>query len=312
MIQTVRGVGYLMLREQPRAVIAPAARSLQGRLLLYGLVLIVAVWGASVVGHLVRRAARARRTARRPPGPGGCAAGGAAIGRNRERRAAGRPGAAPLRTQGRVPGVPPRPAGALRSANAPLTPMVDPGDRLHERLSNRARSRDTLGASSPRAGRSATCWVYVGEEQAARDEKFSGRCSAARCGLMAVALPLLALAGLVGGAPRARARCACWAAPWPIAARTRSSRCCSTMRRPRCGRCCPRSTGSSRRIGELMMESERRFTADAAHELRTPIAAIRMQAQVAAERARRGEPAPCAAVDDRGAATAPRGWSSNC
>ncbi|MEY4749063.1 MAG: hypothetical protein RIQ60_1277 [Pseudomonadota bacterium] len=34
------------------------------------------------------------------------------------------------------------------------------------------------------------------------------------------------------------------------------------------------------RITELM-ESERRFTADAAHELRTPIAAIRMQAQVA-------------------------------
>jgi two-component system sensor histidine kinase QseC len=34
------------------------------------------------------------------------------------------------------------------------------------------------------------------------------------------------------------------------------------------------------RIG-VLLESERRFTADAAHELRTPIAAIRMQAQVA-------------------------------
>jgi len=34
------------------------------------------------------------------------------------------------------------------------------------------------------------------------------------------------------------------------------------------------------RIGQLL-EAERRFTADAAHELRTPIAAIRMQAQVA-------------------------------
>ena len=34
------------------------------------------------------------------------------------------------------------------------------------------------------------------------------------------------------------------------------------------------------RIASLM-EAERRFTADAAHELRTPIAAIRAQAQVA-------------------------------
>ena len=42
------------------------------------------------------------------------------------------------------------------------------------------------------------------------------------------------------------------------------------------------------RIGEFM-DSERRFTADAAHELRTPIAAIRAQAQVARESTEAGE-----------------------
>ncbi len=46
--------------------------------------------------------------------------------------------------------------------------------------------------------------------------------------------------------------------------------------------------GLFRRIAELM-ESERRFTADAAHELRTPIAAIRAQAQVALGEADAGQ-----------------------
>src|SRR5660397_254346 len=43
---------------------------------------------------------------------------------------------------------------------------------------------------------------------------------------------------------------------------------------------CIRDNGLFERI-EQMLVSERRFTADAAHELRTPIAAIRAQAQVA-------------------------------
>ena len=45
--------------------------------------------------------------------------------------------------------------------------------------------------------------------------------------------------------------------------------------------------GLFQRIADLM-ESERRFTADAAHELRTPIAAIRAQAQVALGEAEAG------------------------
>ncbi len=65
------------------------------------------------------------------------------------------------------------------------------------------------------------------------------------------------------------------------------------------------------RIVELM-ESERRFTADAAHELRTPIAAIRAQAQVAlgeADDALRRH-----ALEATLAGLRPRrpGWSSSC
>ena len=55
-----------------------------------------------------------------------------------------------------------------------------------------------------------------------------------------------------------------------------------------------------RRIARLL-ESERRFTADAAHELRTPVAAIRMQAQVAR-----------AATDDAARAHALDGLLAGC
>ena len=69
--------------------------------------------------------------------------------------------------------------------------------------------------------------------------------------------------------------------------------------------------GLFERIAALM-EAERRFTADAAHELRTPIAAIRAQAQVALGEADDAARRHALRGHAARAATAPRGWSSSC
>jgi len=166
---------------------------------------------------------------------------------------------------------------ALRSANAPAAPLVgEPGARVkgfHTVTLERRPWRvfATRGAEHD-------VQVFVGEQLRSRD---SILWAVLRSTLwpVAVALPLLALAGW-------------WAVyrglrPLRTLGRTLAQRPAGALRpvvvpdapsemRP----LLESLNGLFARIGELL-EHERRFTGDAAHELRTPIAAIRAQAQVA-------------------------------
>ena len=251
-------------------------RSLQGRLLLYGLVLIVAVWGASVVatwfdvqheldelldGHLAQAAAllvvqQAGEIENDEP-----------LDAPTLHRYAPKV-AFQVFHDGQL---------ALRSANAPLTPMVDPGAGFTNGFRTVPIEGHAWRVFAAR-GAERDVLVYVGEEQAARNEILWAVLSGTLWP-MAVALPLLALAGW-------------WVVRRGLAPLRRLGR---TLAERRPNALEPVMLGDApsemrpmlsslnglfARIGELM-ESERRFTADAAHELRTPIAAIRMQAQVA-------------------------------
>jgi two-component system sensor histidine kinase QseC len=175
----------------------------------------------------------------------------------------------------------------LRSANAPLLPMVDVQKRF------RSGFRTTLIDGMrwrvfATYGGERDVLVYVGEQM---DSRSSILWAVLRSTLwpMLVALPLLALA-------------VWWAVRRGVTPLRRLGR-TLTKREPQAldpitldgapSEMAPMLdalNGLFRRIGELMA-SERRFTADAAHELRTPIAAIRAQAQVAlaeTDDARRG------------------------
>jgi len=166
---------------------------------------------------------------------------------------------------------------AMRSANAPARPMVESGVRFHTGFKT-VQIDGTEWRVFAANGGERDVQVYVGEQVSSRA---SILWAVLRSTLwpMVVALPLLALA-------------AWWAVYRGVAPLRRLGRTLAE-RQPHAlhavivdgapSEMAPMLdalNGLLERIAELM-ESERRFTADAAHELRTPIAAIRAQAQVA-------------------------------
>ena len=166
---------------------------------------------------------------------------------------------------------------AMRSANAPVAPMVEAGKHFKsgfETVQIAGMAWRVFAAHD--AERDVQ--VYVGEQTSSRDAILW---AVLRSTLwpMLVALPLLALA-------------VWWAVRLGVQPIRRLGRALAE-RQPQALDPVTLSHAPSEmmpmiaslnslfeRIGQLL-ESERRFTADAAHELRTPIAAIRMQAQVA-------------------------------
>lgn len=166
---------------------------------------------------------------------------------------------------------------ALRSANAPTAPMVEPGKDFKTGF-NTVHIDGTAWRVFAAHGAERDVQVYVGEQASSRA---SILWAVLRSALwpMIVALPLLALAAwwavYRGVAPMRRlGRTLAERQPQalePVALEGATSEMAPMINA---------LNGLFERIGTLL-ESERRFTADAAHELRTPIAAIRAQAQVA-------------------------------
>ena len=165
----------------------------------------------------------------------------------------------------------------MRSANAPAAPMVGTGDPFR-----RGFRTVTLGDKAWRVfatfGAERDVQVYVGEQVESRTEILL---VVLRNTLMPLlwALPLLAAVGWwavrQGTAPLRRLG---------TTLGTRQPQALHPVELPdapsEMAPMIAALNGLFERITALM-DSERRFTADAAHELRTPIAAIRTQAQVA-------------------------------
>lgn len=162
----------------------------------------------------------------------------------------------------------------VRSVNAPQVPM---GGRVSRRTQVRKVEGQTWRVLGT-VGKEDDVVIYIGEHESARRDVLM----ASLRGVLwpfAAALPLLALG--VWGAVRGSMR--------PL----RELGAVVAVRRPETLDPLPLDSappevrplltalnGLFDRVA-WMLESERRFNADAAHELRTPIAAIRMQAQVA-------------------------------
>jgi two-component system sensor histidine kinase QseC len=166
---------------------------------------------------------------------------------------------------------------ALRSANAPALPMVDPGEHFRSGFRS-VRIDDTDWRVFATYGAERDIQVYVAEQQRSRA---SILWAVLRSTLqpMAVALPLLALAvwwAVHRGLLPLRRLGTALARREPQALQPVVVDGAPAEMKPMVDAL----NGLFGRI-DALMESERRFTADAAHELRTPIAAIRTQAQVA-------------------------------
>lgn len=165
----------------------------------------------------------------------------------------------------------------LRSANAPIAPMVGTKKHFRNGFETLQIDGDTWRVFAA-AGAERDVQVYVGEQTSSRD---SILWAVLRSTLwpMAMALPLLAVAlwwAVYRGVSPIRQLGRALAERPALALNPVQLEAAPSEMVPMLDAL----NGLFARIGALLA-SERRFTADAAHELRTPIAAIRVQAQVA-------------------------------
>jgi two-component system sensor histidine kinase QseC len=163
---------------------------------------------------------------------------------------------------------------AVRSTNAPDAPLADgnkPG------LSSQIVDGQAWRVLTT-PGHEADVVIHVGELESARRHIMISSLSSSVWPML-LALPLLALGvwwAVLGAVQPLRALGTAVAARRPESLEPLSA----VAAPPEVAPLVDALNGLFQRMTELL-ESERRFTADAAHELRTPIAAIRMQAQVA-------------------------------